>query len=257
MATSWSEQLIDEDAVRQRLVAAWPEISGWIDRLNELWQPNSGSELEGDDLAAPVGVDPSQQVWLSLYNGVECLMSATTYMVNCPGTLFSMHSVLRSAMLGTAQCVWLLENDLRDERVARAAKVHHDAVAYQYNFVKSMRTAEPGTLTAPAGTEAALLGQAGGTTKMQVKPTQVVRAAAGVAFDTPSMVQAAMGAWQVSSCVAHALPWEFDMRPSVVDERTGASRTGASHTDLQAVWSNAHAFATVGWRLLQQRNMPN
>jgi hypothetical protein len=82
----------------------WPEFAGWVERGPTPSAPAAGSRLAEDD-ALVQGMQVSYLARASLGIGAEHLMTMPAYSVNHYPTLFSMQTLLRTAMVGGAQAV--------------------------------------------------------------------------------------------------------------------------------------------------------
>lgn len=258
-----SERL-DDEGVRQKVLGVWDELNSWHRRLGSEWWPDEGSVLLADNVAASKltpSYTPSYLAWSSLGVGTDCLLTAAAYCLNFGPTLFSMQPLLRSALFGGAQTVWLLESVDRDERLSRAGKVAADSHWNHKMWADGLEGAHPDAIH-PADLSKArdtLEGLAGDQRKPEVRQTRVVQRAAECVYNSPpdpQIVIDVLASWRSLSGVAHALPWEQATRPGAVQQAANSRRTtshAASWSELQAAFGFSYAFLETGWRLLDRR----
>lgn len=256
----WSQRLTDAE-VREQVVGFWDEINAWHRRLGERWWPAEGSDLRLDAEAAD-GFSPSFLAWTSLAVGTDCLLTASAYALNFGPTLFSMHPLLRTAMFGGAQAVWLLAPDDQATRLGRAEQLARDSHLRHKQWADGLQGAHPEAIDPVELAEGRrqLAGLAGDRKGPEVFQTEVIRLAAehllAPADDREQLIGEVMAEWRSMSGVAHALPWEQSNRPGKITSEEDGVRTtavAASWSQLQSALSNAHAFLGSGWRLLDSR----
>jgi hypothetical protein len=113
---------LDAD-VLAHLASDWPQIVEWVKRLAERADaPAPGSALDLDDQAVP-GMWVSHIARMSLGTGSQNLMSSVRHLRQFGPTVHSMQSMLRTAIWGGAQAVWLLSPTVRDDRLERASRI--------------------------------------------------------------------------------------------------------------------------------------
>jgi hypothetical protein len=236
MADDVAAQLdqFDED-VKGHVKRLWPEVERWVRRLEQIHYVGPGSELSDDD--NEIGdLGFSHLASTSLGTGSLHLMVTMRYLARFGPTVTPMHSLLRTAIWGGAQAVWLLHPEDRTTRLLRARHVHLYA---QGNRLKWLNTFDPDSL----GHEqrAILLGDRKATKSRlealgKTKPDQtaIVRDVAAISFpgrpDVPPEVEQS---WRQLGAVAHALPWELDSRKTTeVVGVSGASAAQEGHRQV-------------------------
>ncbi len=265
VAREQASELLDDDGVREKVLGFWDEVNAWHGRLGTKWWPADGSDLLGDNDAASAAspaYTPSFSAWTSLAVGTDCLLTASAYCLNFGPTLFSMQPLLRSAVLGGAQAVWLLESPTREERLKRARKVAADSHWNHKLWAHGLTGAHPEAIDHDVlpNLQKTLDDLAGDQRRPEVNATRVVARAAEVVYNAPPDPQIAIDVlanWRSMSGVAHALPWELNTRAGGASSDVDGRRTmahPASWSELQGAFGTAYAFLDTGWRLLDRRS---
>lgn len=251
---------LDAEA-RWHVSRVYPEVVAWNERLVSDYKPEPGSGLAKDDQVIP-GMWVSQMARLSLATGSLHLLDAMRHLTESGPSLWSLQSLLRTAVWGGAQAVWLLNPDDSEARVANAKRVHYYSQDNNRMWLNTFdgsadTTSDPESLSRAKAVVAETLRALGKQPK--INQMQIVTDVARLVFaDQPeAAVQCARG-WRAMGAVAHALPWELGTRStSEVIDRTAGTRT--EHTTAR--WSEtaadlgfAHEFLGRGWRLLDARS---
>ncbi|GAA4363137.1 hypothetical protein GCM10023146_02180 [Nocardioides caricicola] len=246
--------------IRENTEKIWPEVVGWNQRVARAWYPAKGSELAADDSAVP-SLAISLLVRISLATASQHLMSVIQHLHHFGPTTLSLHSMLRTAIWGGAQAVWLLEDDDRDERAKRATQVEwysRDNYRMWLNLFNEDTPASRSRQSwADAKDDAAGRLAALGAKPPKVDQTGVVRAVAKRVYaGRPGAGTESENVWRSLGAIAHALPWELDTRFAVDDE----IGDGLTNRTITATWSDyagslqdAHEFTRHGWILLDRR----
>jgi hypothetical protein len=257
-----SERLT-EDQVHAKALEMWPEVNGWVVGARTARGPAPDSQLaEDDNLVEHLKL--SYLAWFSLVCGAEHLSTAIVYSNNHGPSLFSMQTLLRTAMVGGAQALWLLSPPDQAERVGRANRLSIDAYAYQLGWANDLKDIQdPGGAFDHLGladTRATLDGITGGKTRGAVAMTTLVQAALEHLYSGPSGSEAraaCMAEFRHLCSAAHALPWNLNTRAEKQtieqDGQTGTLYL-PSWTQLQAALSLSHMFLRVGWNLLEEQS---
>ena len=82
----------------------WDEVMAWEGAMQQPWGPAADSPLKADDKLVQ-GMFVSHLARTSLGIGTEHLLTALTYSLDFRPTLFSMQTLLRTALVGGAQAV--------------------------------------------------------------------------------------------------------------------------------------------------------
>lgn len=252
-----------DDAIRRTTETIWPEVVGWNQRMTLGWVPSPGSDLADDDGQIPRFM-PSYLARTSLATASQHLMSVVRYLHNLGPTTMSLYSMLRTAIWGGAQAVWLLEPDDQDERLKRARQVEFYS---RENYLKWLHTFPDETPTRPGSTSLAQAKEqtaerlaALGDKPPKIDQTGIVRDVAKRVHGTgPNPAHLSESTWRSLGAIAHALPWELDTRINTKETIDGSLTT----REFRATWAefagplcDAHEFTKFGWALLDQRSQP-
>lgn len=255
-----SERMTDEHV--QQKVASWlPTIQTWYGWLSEGRPVPQGSELAADDAAGDTEFPLSRLALSSLGIATDHLGTVCYVLTTSGPTVFSLKTLLRTAMLGGAQAIWLLAPDSRQDRLTHARQIRDDSYLNQLYWVNGMEKASSEVLDPNDRQRLTgyLTGALGGSLRFELKPTRMIEFAAEYVYTSPadpSITAECLAAWRIASSVAHALPWEQNVRTSRRAAVTAHQRTTAlvaSWSELQGALSFSYAFIDVAWRLLRQR----
>lgn len=248
---------LDAD-VLAHLESDWPQIVEWVKRLAERADaPAPGSALDLDDQAVP-GMWVSHIARMSLGTGSQNLMSSVRYVRQFGPTVHSMQSMLRTAIWGGAQAVWLLSPTVRDDRLERASRIWFYS---QDNYRKWLNTFDEDN---PNTTNVNQLRQAKAHTsellarlgpQRPVDQTAVVREVAGLVMSDPLAGLEAEQMWRTLGAIAHSLPWEIQTRADVKEAPAGAPglvmrSVRGRVAELGGELGYAFWFLKKGWELL-------
>ena len=174
-------------------------------------------------------------------------------------TLFSMQTLLRTAMVGGAQAVWLLAPDDREERVANADQLSQETYWNQYMWATGITTTNPDIIDQQelAAMKRTLATLRGSQKRSEVSQLQLIKAAAEHVYSNPpdaDAVSECVAEFRHTSSAAHALAWNLHTRAEKVDmEHEGHSGhlMLPSWTQLQGAMSEAlripsHRLAIAG-----------
>ena len=115
-------------------------VGAWSERMREPDDPQPGSSLGSDDEVFPK-LPCSQLAWFGLGVGVEHLDATTRLLqqqVDAGGPILpdANFTVLRGALVGSAQAVVLLCSSGRDERTRVGLQIAHEEYRQLFNFRK-------------------------------------------------------------------------------------------------------------------------
>lgn len=253
-----------DDEVRARTAEIWPEVRKCLNRLSVHWRPEAGSDLATDDASVTDTHWPSSLARTSLGIATENLDVAITWMLNHGPTIFAMHSLLRTALAGGAQAVWLLAPEDGHERLARAAAVSKDAYWNHLHWASGITDPFPDAIDPArlAEIQSILVEKAEGQNRAEVRLTRVIKEAVEFIYDSPPdprVTEEALAAWRSMSGIAHALPWELETRERsqhVTIDGVRSTATLATWSHYQGMLGFAWACIDTGWRLLDRRAAP-
>ncbi len=254
------------------LSATFSQVDGW--RRSPIRLPDPGSELDIDDQQwqrmpasqlAKVGLDvATDHLW-----AIKTLIEARQLLT------FAYRSVLRTALVGATQTVWLLAPEDRATRVKRArtlvAELYHRHGAYLDQLLKindndkiTIRNTRlvREFVHARASQIARIREDAG--EKAKWNDTDAIRNAATAAFaaqpNAAQLVEETMCEWMAGSGAAHGLVWPLlgsagTSSHGQPDEhgRTVIEAHG-SLLRIQNAYMAAFRMAEYGWQLLDERS---
>jgi hypothetical protein len=252
---------LTDEQVRERLLESWPKVLERHARLEQPWTPEAGSALAEDDAAAPFSPWSSALARTSVSIATENYMVAACWLLNFGPPIFSMQPMLRTALIGGSQAVWMLSLDDQKTRLEHAENVSRDGYWNQHMFVSGLENAAPESYDGEqiADVRETLHGLVGGQRRPVLNYTQMIGAAMDHIYSSPhdpTIRASALATWRILSCVSHALPWETDTRSDRTSVENGGVRmaaTRSSWSNLQEALSLGWAAIDVGWRLLDQR----
>lgn len=251
---------LDAEA-RWHVSRVYPEVVAWNERLVSDYKPDPGSELAKDDQVIP-GMWVSQIARLSLATGSLHLLDAMRHLIEFGPSLWSLQSLLRTAVWGGAQAVWLLSPEDRGARVANAKRVHYYSQDNNRMWLNTFdggadTTRDPESLSQAKTVVAETLKALG--KQPNINQLQIVTAVARLVFaDQPDAAVECERGWRAMGAVAHGLPWELGTRSTseILNRRAGTTteRTTARWAEAAPDLGIAHEFLGRGWRLLDARS---
>lgn len=248
----------------QRIVSTWSQLDGWRTRLGVAAPPASGSELAVDD-SDFVGWPTSRLAHGGLIAAVDHLQAVRVHLQARNMFPFATGTLLRGALLGSAQAVWLLSPNDRPARLERSRQLAEEMTVNHHRYLNDLRTIAP---TPHANTDnvhqhvtqrlveiRALRAQHG--QKGSFKATPVIEIAAESTFGR-SVVDEARAEWRRLSGSAHGLAWSTTglsgntvtatSNPGIVQMQTGGNLT-----DYLNPFLLAHHITNKGWELYDRR----
>ncbi|HEU5037736.1 MAG TPA: hypothetical protein VFT70_12080 [Nocardioides sp.] len=261
--TEQGSERLDDDQVRVRAMEWWPTVKEWVADASKPCVPPAGSALAEDDEQTQQLMASSHLARVSLVMGTDHLLTALGYSFNFGPSLFSMQTLLRTAMIGGAQAVWLLSPDDRSIRVDRTTQLARDAYWNQAMWANTITLEDPGVDPTELTTVRQTLRElVPGKRGAEVKLGTVIRAAAEYVYASPpdpEIWAECLAEFRHLSSAAHALPWNISTRAekqaTELDGHAGTLYL-PSWTQLQGALSFSHAFLEVGWRLFHERRSP-
>jgi hypothetical protein len=258
--TEQASERLNDDQIRARAMEWWPTVEKWVADASKPYVPAVGSALAEDDEQTQQLMSSSHLSRVSLVMGTDHLLTVLGYSFNFGPSLFSMQTLLRTAMIGGAQAIWLLSPDDRATRVERASQLARDAYWNQAMWANTITLEDPGIDPAELTTVRETLRElTPGKRAAEVKLGPLIRAAAEYVYASPpdpEIWAECLAEFRHLSSAAHALPWNIstraEMRATELDGRAGTLYL-PSWTQLQGALSFSHAFLEVGWRLFHER----
>lgn len=260
---------MSEGEALQRIRGTWGNLDRWR-RTPGPFMPWSGSELKADDTDWPYAA-VSQLARFGLDVAADHLQTVRSNIEGDDLNPFSDLTLLRTALVGGAQAVWLLGPDDPDRRIERSRRLALQGYREHIKALDVLLGLEPthvGTLTVRQHIvrrrdEMASRCEAAGQTA-HYSDTEVIKEAAKPAFrglsesDRAELVAEADWLWRSGSGASHALPHSVFGRPgawmSAGDGQGMATIcAGGSAARIVAPWFAAYHLSRTGWKLLARR----
>jgi hypothetical protein len=247
----------------------FPTLDAWHARLAEIISPVRSSALALDDEDWPP--TPLSQVALMGLGSARDHLHAVRVHVEA-GQLFpfAQSTLIRAALLGAAQAVWVLAPEDRRSRVERARCVSAEMYSQHGKFLSVLNTLADGTHATTLevadhvrvrGQElAAIRATAGESRRMDA--TAMIRDTAQSAFTTEALVLEVESIWRKTSGAAHGFVWALAGVPDTVQSAPPDELGRAEFAVLGGIdriinsYMAAFHLASEGWRLLDLRNVP-
>ncbi|MDI9891706.1 hypothetical protein [Microbacterium sp. IEGM 1404] len=250
------------EAITQMLATA-EDLDRWRVRAREIERPERGSDLAQDDQIferMPI----SEVVRYSLASSGEHLRLALDA-VRAKQLYPSSHfTVLRGALVGASQAVWVLAPDERGTRRDRGLTVIAEMYAQMDKYYKFLETTD---LKANDQTqlreqqlwlaERSAQVAARKTTRATLNLTDVIGSAVDTTFRDRGSREALRGLWREMSADAHVLGWSMFQRAvfGPVDRRTGLgeAKAGGEPELVAEPFLGSYRLLKRGWSLFDQR----
>lgn len=246
-----------------RILEKTEDLDRWRLRAHRLEIPERGSDLAKDDEIfewMPI----SEVARLSLISSGEHLRLALDAL-NAKQVYPSSHfTVLRGALVGAAQAVWVLAPDEQVTRRERGLMVIAETYAQMrkyYNFLEGTDLddkdraglADQQQWLAERRRQVA----AQKTTGARLNLTEIIASAADITFPDRGSRAALNRLWREMSSDAHALGWSLFQRTEFghADRRTGigVGAAGGSPEDIAESFLGSFRVLRRGWSLFDQR----
>lgn len=250
-----------ERVVLTQMLATQPDLDRWRLRAQTVEEPESGSDLALDDNIFP-HMAISQLVRMSLVFSGEHLRLALDAL-NAKQLYPSSHfTVLRGALVGASQGVWILSPDERGERRERGLTVlaeMYSQMGKYYDSLAGLSQDDQERLydqkdwlsDRKAGVAAVRTGRAA------LNLTDVIQASAEDAFASSDQHEAVRRLWREMSADAHVLGWSVFQRSSFgpPDRRTGIGQGQApgSPGHVGEAFLASYRILKHGWSLFDRR----
>lgn len=248
-------------AALTQMLETQPDLDRWRLRAQTVEEPESGSDLALDDKVFP-HMAISQLARTSLVLSGEHLRLALDA-VHAKQLYPSSHfTVLRGALVGASQAVWILSPDSRGERRERGLTVlaeMYSQMGKYYDSLNGLSQAEQERLDdqkdwlsdRKAGVAAARTGRA------VLRLTDVIRASAEDTFASAGHHEAVRRLWREMSADAHVLGWSVFQRSSFgpPDRRTGIGQGQAPGSPARVAepFLASYRMLKHGWSLFDLR----
>jgi len=250
-----------ETALRS-IRATYPDLDGWQERARRVEQPERGSLLEADD-AVYQWHTISEAARLSLVTSGEHLRLARTS-IEAHQVYPSAHfTVLRGALVGAAQAVWILGAEDAPTRQERGLTL----IDEMYRQLRAYY-GELATTTLDAAEQAELASQVLWCEERRMQlatireantrlnQTDTIKWALHHRFSDPQLRDAGRLLWRQMGADAHVLGWSMFQRGKVIksDRRSGLGvlESGGDLSHLAEPFVAIHLLLKEGWSLFDR-----
>ena len=238
-----------------------PHLDRWRIRAHAVEEPEGGSDLAMDDTVFPY-MAISQLARMSLELSGEHLRLALDALQAKQAYPSSHFTVLRGALVGASQGVWILSPDDRRERRERGLTVlaemysqmgkYYDSLAgLSQDDEKELDDQKAWLAQRKEGVAAVRTGRA------DLNLTEVIRASAEDTFASAGHHEAVRRLWREMSADAHVLGWSVFQRSSFgsADRRTGIGegRAPGSLGHIAEAFLASYRILKNGWSLFDRR----
>lgn len=266
----------EERQAKKQIVATFEQIDVWS--RTPLFTPNVGAELRGDDDEWP-WMATSQLAKVGLDVAAEHFKAIVVLIKSNVPFTFAFRSILRTALVGATQSVWLLAPDDREERARRLRVLVRELYRRHLQYLDSLlelsdlygdpRDANTQKVRDHAATRLTqidtvrtLAGE-----KAAWNDTDAIKAAAVELFSKDAnknaLVHEASLEWMAGSGVSHGLIWPILGSPGAgpavgsAPDKHGRVAVSAGGSMLRIVNSYmlAYEMTKKGWSLLRQRGL--
>jgi hypothetical protein len=260
---------VNDDELQRALYETFPTLDTWRDTLSRGVVPDPGSELAADDEEWPYA-PASTLAAIGLASAREHLHAVRLLFE--AGQLFpaAVATLCRSALIGASLATWMLEPDLRRERLRRSLSLALEDYKQHIKYGKEARqNLAPESLTPSADEQLErlelrrsqvldLLANVGGPCAVNLSD-DVIPTAFEVAVPNAAQRAAMTIRWRSMSGAAHALVWHYFGNDGTTATTLDAGGVGqiAVAGDLGRLvmdYFPAYHVATGGWRLLARRS---
>lgn len=252
-----------ERASLAQMLDTAPDLDGWRIRAHRVEEPERGSDLAIDDKIFP-HMAISQLARMSLVLAGEHLRLALDAIKAKQLYPSSHFTVLRGALVGASQAVWILgpeERSLRRERALTVLTEMYAQMGKYYGFLAD--TQLDGADRASLADQRSWLSarQTGvaaiRTGRASLNLTDVIGAASDHAFANGASREAVRRLWREMGADAHILGWSLFQRTSFgpPDRRTGIGegRAPGSPEHVAEPFLASYRLLRCGWSLFDRR----
>lgn len=256
----------EEELLRQ-IESTFPTLDRWQQVLSTGARLSPASELAADDSDWP-WAPASQMAWAGLASARDHLHAVRVHIEALEMFPTAQSTLVRGALVGASQCVWILESDDPAVRRRRAQELALETYKRHLEYVDQAIQSSAAGLTAKAPlvrerlTErrqqlTEKLSAAGKPNRFTVTP--IIELAAEATFGDPALTIEAVLEWRSTSGAAHGLVWPLLGRPDTAvvtgpDEHGMATHeAGGGLHRIGNGYLCAYWMTVKGWRLWQQR----
>lgn len=238
-----------------------PHLDRWRIRAHAVEEPEDGSDLAMDDTVFP-HMAISQLARMSLVLSGEHLRLALDALQAKQAYPSSHFTVLRGALVGASQGVWILSPDDRGERRERGLTVLAEMYSQMGKYYDSLAGLSQDDQKELDDQKAWLAERKEGvaavrTGRADLNLTEVIRTSAEDTFASAGHHEAVRRLWRAMSADAHVLGWSLFQRSSFgsADRRTGIGegRAPGSLRHIAEAFLASYRILKNGWSLFDRR----
>lgn len=239
------------------------DLEGWRVRGETLEQPQPGSDLAGDDRVFP-SMPISQLARMSLLSSGEHLRLAKDAIEVRQLYPTAHFTVLRGALVGAAQAIWVLGPDDRPTRQERGLTLSGELlkqseIALNLDLKRPAATLTDQEIAAHKAWRTQRRNEvaAARTTSAKLEQTSIIHWALDYTFQDPGLQDAGRIWWRRMSSDAHVLGWALMQRTTIAntDRRTGLAQLNATGNleDIANPYIACYRLLKNGWSLFDRR----
>jgi hypothetical protein len=258
----------DPPAMLERLCATFPTLDEWGVTLATSFVPAEGSALAVDDRDwVPVPV--SQVAVMGLGSARDHLHAVRVLIEARQLFPFAQSTLIRGAVIGAAQAVWVLEPDGRELRLERARLLAAHMYAEHGKYLDLLRRLAP---EPHEGTEAVFEHVQQRQAELRelrvqadqhaaLNTTEMVKTAALAAFGAQMLADETESIWRITSGAAHGFAWSLLGQSDTQPAREADARGIAEFAAAGGIDRIANGYlcgfhlARHGWELLRRRSI--
>lgn len=250
-----------DHAALSQIFEAEPDLNRWRLRAQDVEEPQSNSDLAIDDEIFP-HMAISQLVRMSLVFSGEHLRLALDALRAKQLYPSSHFTVLRGALVGASQGVWILYPGDREERRERGLSVIAEMYTQMGRYYNSLEGLSEADRQRIDDQKDWLHDRKDGVAAVRKRTavlnlTDVIQIAAQETFNSPGHHEAVRRLWREMSADAHVLGWSVFQRSSfgLPDPRTGIGEAQApgSLEHLAEAFLPSYRILKHGWSLYDRR----
>lgn len=251
------------------LQATFPQLDSWGERTAQQYDPDPGSDLAADDTDWPL-MRTSQVALMGLQSNRDHLQAVRIHVEAGQLFPFAQSTLIRAALVGAAQAVWVLSPRDPDDRRSRSRLIAAHMYGEHAKYLNHLRTLAAGshpdteTVAATVSQRRDELTELRGTDGQQgaLNTTAMVEDAARAAFGTDALTEEVLAIWRLTSGATHGFAWALLGQAGTVQmgpPDAGDVAPFGAGGDLQRIlnsYMGAYHLGIAGWRLLDARGGP-
>jgi hypothetical protein len=252
--------------VIEKIRATFSVLDEWQETLAEPYAPQAASELATDDTDWPP-VRLSQVAIMGLGSARDHLHAVRVLIEAGELFPFAQSTLIRAALVGAGQAVWVLAPDEPIERLARSRCLAAHMYAEHGKYIDVLRGLAPEPREPTEKVAAAIRERRDELAQLRdrdgqraaLNTTAMVEQAALAAFGTEALAKEVLSIWRLTSGATHGFGWALLGQAGTGQigppDSDGIAAFGAGG-DVGRIANNylgAYHLARQGWKLLRQR----